>query len=355
MRLGRSGRGPSKVDMARARLGSFVVLGVVLAWGGPALAGPGAALVEVAAEGSWTAREQVDLHMTVSRTLTGAGLQLVGPEQVEIALAGRSASSCRDDRCRIDLARNLDVGRLIFAHLRAESGGVTVTFVLFNAEVGERTGSASRFARGDDPAALREAITHAATSMLKAELPMPAARLSVRTRPSGAGITVDGRPLGEGDAELPVTAGRHVVVLERPGFTRAKVRVDVKPGEVATLDVTLVRAAGGALVGAASGPATETDRAAARPWRTAGYVVVGSGIVALATGIGLYAYGCTPAAGAARCPVQASVRSSGRALMGVGGALVFVGVGVWVYDLWRARARARVSLGPGGAALAFDW
>jgi hypothetical protein len=82
---------------------------------------------------------------------------------------------------------------------------------------------------------------------------------------------------------------------------------------------------------------------------------MGAGIVTLATGLGLYAYSCTPAAGAARCPVKGSVRTSGRALLGLGGALSTVGVGLWAYDFWRARTRARLSLGPGGAALAFDW
>ena len=345
--------------MSRNRSFSFAVLGLVLAWGGPALAAPGAALVEVATEGSWTAREQVELHMLVSRALTAGGLQLVGPEQVEIALSGRSAASCRDDRCRIDLARNLGVNRLIFAHLRAEAGGVTVTFVMFNAEVGERTGSASRHARGDSPAALREAITHAATSMMKAELPMPAAGIAVRTRPSGATITVDGRMLGEGDAELPVTAGKHIVLLEKTGFQRAQLRVDIKPGEVANLDVALVKlkageSAGGPVVGG-PGPGPGPGRDPGRPWRTAGYVAVGAGIAALGAGIGLYAYGCEPEAGAARCPVKHSVRTSGTALIGVGAALAAVGVGLWVFDLWRVRSRARVTLGPAGAALALDW
>ena len=109
---------PHKVIMSRNRSFRFAVLGLVLAWGGLALAAPGAALVEVATEGSWTAREQVELHMLVSRVLTAAGLQLVGPEQVEIALSGRSAASCRDDRCRIDLARALGVTRLISAPRR---------------------------------------------------------------------------------------------------------------------------------------------------------------------------------------------------------------------------------------------
>jgi hypothetical protein len=346
--------------MVRKRLSCLAVVGVVLAWGGPALAAPAAALVEVATEGSWTAREQVELHMVVSRALTAAGLQLVGPEQVEIALAGRSAASCRDDRCRIDLARNLGVSRLVFAQLRGEAGGATVTIVMFNAEVGERTGSASRFAKGDSPAVLREAILQAAASMMKAELPMPAAKVAVRTRPSGVTITIDGRMLGEGDAELPVTAGKHLVVLEKTGFQRAQLRVDLKPGEVAQLDVTLQKLkageapAGPVLVGPpASGPAP--DRAAGRPWRTAGYVVMGAGIAALGAGIGLYAYGCEPEAGAARCPVKQSVRTAGTAFIGVGAALVAAGVGLWVIDLWRVRTRGRVTLGPGGAALALDW
>jgi hypothetical protein len=347
--------------MSRIRSWCFAVMGVVLAWGGVAGAAPGAALVEVATEGSWTAREQVELHMVVSRALTASGLQLVGPEQVEIALAGRSAATCRDDRCRIDLARNLGVSRLVFAHLRAEGGGVTVTLVMFNAEVGERTGSATRHTKSDAPPALREAINHAAESMLKAELPMPAAKIAVRTRPAGATISVDGRMLGEGDAELPVTAGRHLVMIEKTGFQRAQVRVELKPGDVANLDVTLVKikagepATAGPPVMLAPLPGPPQDREAGRPWRTAGYVALGAGIAALGTGIGLYAYGCEPAPGAKRCPVKASVRTSGTAFIGVGAALVAAGVGLWVIDLWRARTRARVTLGPGGAGLALDW
>ena len=261
--------------MTRSQLCGFAILGVTLACAGSALAAPGAALVEVATTGSWTAREQVQLHMAVTKALAAAGLQLVGPEQVEIALAGRSAASCKDDRCRIELGQSLGVGRLVFAHLRAESGGVTVTMVMFNVDVGERTGSATRFARGEAPGPLHAAMVQAAYSMLKAELPMAPARLSVRTRPPGARITIDGRPLGEGDAELPVTAGKHVVTLDKPGFTRATLRVDVKGGDMASIDVTLTRPGAKGAAGASQpggdmfiGPPTSgpgPDVGAARP------------------------------------------------------------------------------------------
>ena len=338
---------------------------LTLALGGSsALAAPGVALVEVALDGTFTAREQVDLHLHVHRTLAGLGLQLVGPEQVEIALGGRSPASCQDDRCRIDLARILGVPRLVFAHLRAESRGVTVRLVLFNADVGERTATASRFAPSQSKAALTQAIAEAAEALFRAEPKVSPARIAVRTRPTGARITVDGRPLGAGDAELPVAAGKHVVTLEKEGYGAMRLNVEVRPGEVTTLDVVLPRQGEPGSAGAVSPSMTPPPGAtqlkkqtfSARPLRVAGWSIVAVGLASIATGLGLFAYSCTPEPGAVRCPVKASVRTAGRALIFAGAGLELVGAGAVAYDLHLAKQqRVRLSLGLASASAQLEF
>jgi hypothetical protein len=328
-------------------------LGLMLAARVVPAAAPSAAVLEVRAEGWWNAAEQAALARALHQALATGGLRLAEPEQVELALGGRPARTCATDRCRLELARALAVSRLVTAHVRAEGGGAMVILSLFNAEVGERTAQVSRFCRGGGTD-LHRTIAEAARALREAEPPTEAGRVQIRTRPAGAAVWLDGRGLGESDTELPAAAGTHLVVLERAGFVRVETRIVVRTGEAASFDVTLVPLGPPVPPGPGGPPVDARVRDpgahALRPWGV-GTLLVGA--VALGVGAGLTAYGCAPAGEQRQCARPAGVRTSGLALLGVGGAAALAGAGLWIYDV--RRERVRVAATPAGVALWLTW
>jgi hypothetical protein len=322
----------------------------------PAAAGPArsVAILDVSFAGQ-PPGVPAQVETALRRALAAVGLAVIPPERVEIALGGQPAGSCRTDRCRIDLARRLGASRLIDAHVRPEAGGAALVLFLFNAEVGERTANVSRFCRAAGVGPVLEALPEAARALLDAEPEIPAGRLAIRTIPAGATIQLDGRPLGEGDAELPAAAGPHEVRLEKHGFAPVKLRVEVVLWQVNRVEVALAP-----LATAAPGPLAVVPRASegeARSWRPWAYATLGAAVAAIAAGGVLVARSgaptCTLAGEQRQCPGTRGGRAEGFALIGAGGAAAAGGIGLWVYDA--RRQRARVSVSPAGAALALSF
>jgi hypothetical protein len=64
--------------------------------------------------------------------------------------------------------------------------------------------------------------------------------LVIESRPSGAAVTVDGRPAGVTPLTLTdVAAGRRTVRLEHAGYRTVTTTVDVRPGERARVAARL--------------------------------------------------------------------------------------------------------------------
>jgi hypothetical protein len=89
----------------------------------------------------------------------------------------------------------------------------------------------------------------AVTRVAPRDVPAPAApaasvaasgRLVVDSRPSGAMVTVDGRPSGNTPVTLTAVApGRHTVRIERPGYRPVTTTVMIKSGERARVAARL--------------------------------------------------------------------------------------------------------------------
>jgi hypothetical protein len=312
---------------------------------GPAPGPRTAALVSVTFAGTFDRREQAELQLALRRALAGAGLQLFEAEQLDLALGGRRPESCQDDRCRIEVARALGAQRLVDAVFRREAGGVGVSLFMFNALVSERTATATRFCARCSLGGFRITMSEAAGALCASDPAVPAGRLVVRTIPGGATVTLDGRMLGESDADLPVAAGGHLLVLERPGFARVDVKVEVKANEASRIELALA-----ATTPASQTASVEPGRRALRPWA---YGLIGLGGAALATGVVLYALGCEPEGEVRRCPRLPSVRTSGTVLLVSGAAAVAGGVVLLAWD--GRRERGRVTATPGGVALTVSW
>lgn len=68
------------------------------------------------------------------------------------------------------------------------------------------------------------------------------ARLTIRTVPSGAVITMDGAMVGESDRTFTTTPGPHTVLLQRSGYKTETRSITIDEDKAATIDVTLVAA-----------------------------------------------------------------------------------------------------------------
>src|SRR5205823_1375024 len=67
----------------------------------------------------------------------------------------------------------------------------------------------------------------------------PNASLAVVSMPAGAAIEVDGRLHGHTPARLGIPAGEHRVALRREGYADATYKIQVEPGQTATLAAEL--------------------------------------------------------------------------------------------------------------------
>jgi hypothetical protein len=134
---------------------------------------------------------------------------------------------------------------------------------------------------------------------------VPKLRVAVRPQPPGLVVRRDGEPMplaALGDA-LPIDAGEHEIVAVAPGHIEQRRRVSIEAGRLVDVALELEAAA------APGPPATEPGRPAPPPseaparsaalppstapaedanagvsWRTAGFVVVGAGVVGLGVG-----------------------------------------------------------------------
>jgi hypothetical protein len=114
--------------------------------------------------------------------------------------------------------------------------------------------------------------------------------LAVRTTPPGAQVEIDGRIIGESNAQRPleyrVYAGAHRIVVHLRGYETAIRSVQVVAGETKPIDVELV-----ALPGTSkSGPSSSQPAIATGPQhrtRWGAWVTLGAGVVLASTGIAL--------------------------------------------------------------------
>jgi hypothetical protein len=139
--------------------------------------------------------------------------------------------------------------------------------------------------------------------------------IDVRSNPSGAQIMLDGRPVQVTNASLNTYAGKHVVIIERPGFEREVREVTVARGKTAELDVALRSSV------PVSKPIDMTSRSHLLP-----AILIVTGAVALGAGITLYALDQDPSPTGGRmywdtAPAGVVVGAVGLATAGVGAYL----------------------------------
>lgn len=165
--------------------------------------------------------------------------------------------------------------------------------------------------------------------------------VEITSDPPGAQIVLDNgsEPIGVSPGTFQTYPGKHIVILQKPGFTSAQQEFEVKEGETAHLTFPLHQTD--------TGPVTTQP---APPSRVPPGIVIGAGATAIVAAGILYAYDEDdgPKVGDTYTDT-----APGAVALGIGGVIT-VGVG---YYWWRKRSHARsapnASLIPGGAV--FGW
>jgi hypothetical protein len=183
---------------------------------------------------------------------------------------------------------------------------------------------------------LSEVSTELARQLLR-DLAVRSGRtiLDVESSPSGARITLDGRPVGATNATFNTFPGSHVVLVDKAGYRSEARTVIASEGKTAEVAVTLV-------------PADRAARAD-RSSRVLSGVLVGGGILAAIAGGILLDLGARGGSNdryryAGATPVGAVIGIAGAAACGAG-----------VYMWWHVPASSAPAAGIGTGGVVAGW
>jgi hypothetical protein len=250
--------------------------------------------------------------------LTTVGFQVVGPRA---AGSGSSRSGCSDPDCLRELAEKVNARYLVTARVEESAKSFEITLDLFNGRTGAVVGTSRERCEICGAEEVGEKVSLAAAA-LRARLSVLArapVRFVIRTRPHGAAIKIDDRPVGETPVDVTLAAGAHRMFIEREGFFPLERSFTVTSGVDETLDLDLVRLP------------------SPFPFRAAGWSALAAGTVLAAGGVYLLRLdgqevACSPSVkdGGGRCPRVYRTNVAGAALLGASAVSATLG-GVWLF------------------------
>ncbi|TMQ10293.1 MAG: PEGA domain-containing protein [Deltaproteobacteria bacterium] len=183
--------------------------------------------------------------------------------------------------------------------------------------------------------ALKRAVSELSRDLLqRAAVRGGRTRLTVRSRPAGAQITLDGAPV---DPAGPIATypGKHTIVLQLPGYAPAATDVVAADRQITEVTITLVRL---------RAPAAERRRSSLMP-----SLAISVGCAAIAAGIVLIAINETPDPHGPQPRDYYSTATTGTLTLAAGA--LAAGAGLYFLLRPRASSTAIVAPTPGGAAI----
>jgi hypothetical protein len=254
--------------------------------------------------------------------LTAVSFEVLRPPQgSESPVFDRAGEECRDEDCYKRVARAAKVSYLVAAKIDERQKTFEITLELLSARSGTVVGTNRERCEICGVAEVGEKMSLAA-STLRARLEALArspARFVIRTRPSGAQVWIDGKPMGATPLDLSLPAGERTMRIERDGFKPLQRTFSVTRGVDEALDLDLVQLP------------------TKFPFRVAGWVAVGTG-AALAAG-GIYLLGLNGGEVSCsdgerdmfrNCPRVYRTTAAGASLLGASAVVATLG-GVWLY------------------------
>jgi hypothetical protein len=234
---------------------------------------------------------------------------------------GRNTDCGQDEACYAKLASTLGVSYLVAVRVEEQSRNYEITLELMSGRTG---GIVATNRERCEICGLEEAgekMTLAAATLrsrLEALTRAPA-RFVFRTRPAGAHVSIDGRPVGRTPFDTTLPAGQHHLSITLEGYSPLERTLTVVSGVDESMNLDLVR------------------QPTRFPFKTAGWVAIVSGAALVAAGGWLVVKNGqeVPCPEERKdlegdCPEIWSTSIGGAALAGLGMASMTLG-GVWLY------------------------
>ncbi len=279
-------------------------------------------------EGSVNEVSRDQLARRLFEGLASAGFQVFSADELVARLytSTPQLKSCADEACYRQISAALQANFLVIGKVDAKRRDYQITLSLIHGLSGKVLRSEDQRC---DVCGIQEAgdTVNLAAAALRAgldEVEAPA-QVTFETRPSGALIEADGRPLGFSPLTQEMSVGVHEIVISKAGFDQVTRSIEVVPGAAETVSIDLQRQPGPFLSGG---------------WKAAGWVSLGLGVAAMAAGSYLMVLqgegaNCTGSGATKTCEDRyehrwpaAGLLAGGGLLAGFGSTVLFVAPGV---------------------------
>lgn len=204
--------------------------------------------------------------------LASAGFQVFSADETVARLyqSTPQLKSCEQASCFMQMAAALQANFLVVGRVEAKRRDYDIIFRLVDGRTGELLETSKQRC---DVCGIQEAgdtVNQAAASLRtgldKVEAP---SQVTFETRPSGALVESDGQPLGFTPLTQELSVGVHQLLVSKPGHKPVSRSIAIAPGSAQSISIDLQDQPGPFL---------------SPGWRTAGWVSLTAGVVALAVG-----------------------------------------------------------------------
>ncbi len=222
---------------------------------------PSIAVVPPAFEGDLPDAAKGLLSERLAEGLRAAGLTVRDATAV-------SSETCTKPACFREFAKNTGADFLVTVKIKFEQKNYDYSFEILNGFTGQATGALDRRCNICGLTEAGDRMSLAASSLAERlhNVVNEPSRILIHSNAMDAKVSIDGAPRGTVPLEVNLAAGPHKVVLTAPGFMGAERNVTVVAGVDHALDLTLLK--------------VPSDF----PYKSAGWIGVGTGAALLATG-----------------------------------------------------------------------
>lgn len=308
----------------KSKIATLLGLLTLSAAGSTALAAPSErlAIVRFDVEGNVPPALRRALADRLIEGLSAVSFEVLKPKpEAESPVVEGAAERCKDEACFRRMATALNVSHLVAVQIAEQQKTFAITLELLSARTGSVVGTNRERCEICGVAEVAEKM-YLAASTLRARLEAlerSPARIVIRTRPTGATVKIDGKPMGVTPLDLTLRAGERTMLIERSGYNPLQRTLAVTRGVDEVVDFDLVQIP------------------TRFPFRAAGWAAVGTGVALAVSGIYVLKMdgnevSCADAERdmGQNCPRVYRTNGVGAALLGASAVVGTLG-GVWLY------------------------